>query len=81
MNFRTQQLNAPVFVMSGVALALSACSPPHPHHDSDKPLRTVTALDCPASKGSLRLSGAPATATSCSTRMMMATRSHCSSLI
>ena len=37
--------------LAGGALALAACTPPHPH--TSGPLRTISTLDCPDSQGDL----------------------------
>lgn len=49
--------------VTAVLAMLAACSPPHVHHHHDNgPLKTVSALDCPASQDDLKLtSGASGT--------------------
>ena len=35
------------------ALTLAACTPPHPRHHTEAALKTIAALDCPATQGDL----------------------------
>lgn len=60
----------PVTVATTVSAAavltmLAACSPPHPHRDSSAPLKTVSALDCPASQDDLKLASGTSGAGPC----------------
>lgn len=51
--------------MGAVALALAACTPPHPHHHTDAALRAVSSLDCPATQGDLTRKSAATDGKSC----------------
>ncbi len=52
-------------LLAGAALALAACSPPHPHHEAPAALRSVTTLDCPESQGDLTRKSAASDGKSC----------------
>jgi hypothetical protein len=47
------------------AFALVACTPPHPHHHAEAPLRTIARLDCPEDVGDLNRKSAAADGRSC----------------
>ena len=47
------------------ALALAACTPPHPHRHIDAALKTIASLDCPATQGDLTRQSAAADGKSC----------------
>jgi len=49
-----------------IAVALVACTPPHPHSRARAALRTIARLDCPAAQGDLRLQSAAGDGRSCS---------------
>jgi hypothetical protein len=44
---------------------LAACSPPHPHHHDETPLKTIASLDCPASQDDLKLTSGASGAGPC----------------
>ena len=46
-------------------LALTACTPPHPHHHADTPLKAIARLDCPDDVGELKRKSAAADGKSC----------------
>ena len=47
------------------ALTLAACTPPHPRHHTEAALKTIAALDCPATQGDLTRKSAAADGKSC----------------
>ncbi len=56
------------FTAAGVgvaAVALAACTPPHPRHHAEAALRAIATLDCPASQGDLTRKSAAADGKSC----------------
>ena len=52
-------------IASIAAVGLAACHPPHPHAKIETPLRTVSALDCPAEQGDLTLKSAASDGQTC----------------
>jgi hypothetical protein len=60
----------PVKMAAAVSLTailgtLAACSPPHPHHHDEGPLKTISTLDCPSSQDDLKLSSGSSGAGPC----------------
>ena len=51
--------------VGAAALGLAACTPPHPHHHTEAALKTIAALDCPATQGDLTRKSAAADGKSC----------------
>ncbi len=51
--------------VGGAALALAACTPPHPHRHTEAALRAIATLDCPATQGDLSRRSAAADGKSC----------------
>jgi len=43
----------PGLAIGAVAAAVTACTPPHPHHPPKTALKSIAALSCPASQGDL----------------------------
>ncbi len=51
--------------VGAAALGLAACTPPHPHRHTEAALKTIGALDCPATQGDLTRKSAAADGKSC----------------
>ena len=47
------------------ALALAACTPPHPRHHTEATLKTIATLDCPTTQGDLTRKSAAADGKTC----------------